>query len=182
MQFLKVPENDDSSKKGFCSGLSNSTMTSIFLPKCESKMEKCTNTLFNTQNSFQKGQKEKRKKDHQLQIDNDNSSIKDYSEAMKRHNIFMKIKLSKFVQGNKNDIERKQREGHLKKQRDIIIMKRNEMRKKRAYEEDSQSVSLHHVPPMRMNSLKQQHSSKLKEKNTKVSLSSNIVRLIQGSD
>lgn len=177
MHLKLALKNDDSSSDGVCSELSRNIATPMFPPNvCTSKMDKSSH---NTENVTK--EKEKKKKQTLLLVkNNDNSSTQKYNEAMKRHNRFMKAKLSKFAQYDKHDVERKQRGEHLKKQRDIIIKKRNEMRKKRICKESTEIVTLHRVPSIRLSTSKQLRFSKLEQKNTETPLSSNIVHLIQG--
>lgn len=62
-------------------------------------------------------------------VSNCDTNTKTY-EAMERHNEFMKAKLKKLKQNNQNVMERKRREEHLRKQRDLIIINRNNIKKK----------------------------------------------------
>ncbi len=53
-------------------------------------------------------------------------------QAIERHDKFRKAKYDKSMSEDKEDLNRKRREYHLKQQRDLIVMKRNEMRRKEA--------------------------------------------------
>lgn len=65
-------------------------------------------------------------------ISNCDTNTKTY-EAMERHNEFMKAKLKKLKQNNQNVMERKRREEHLRRQRDLIIINRNNIKKKMSF-------------------------------------------------